>query len=711
MSIFSQIAFPLKEPISILLLIFSIILVTPRLLKKISVPGIVGFIIAGVLIGPNGFNIIDKSSGIDLFTQFGLLYIMFLVGLEFDLIDFKKHRKDSFTFGALTFFIPLLIGLPVCYYLLHLNFISSLLLSSMFSTHTLISYPIASRLGITKNRAINIVIGGTIITDTAVLLLLAIIENSLFSNLDFTFWFKMISSLVLFTIIILWIIPIFSRWVFRNIKGGEGSTQYIFVIFILFLSAFLAQVAGIEPMIGAFMAGIALNRLIPGSSSLMRRTVFIGNTIFIPFFLIGVGMIVDLKILLNGLDALYISLILVVTALITKFLAAWLTQHLFKYTRNERNIIFGLSSSHAAATIALVLVGYKIGLFNIDILNGTVLVIFFSCLFSSFVTENAGRKLAIIESQKGIDINSIPQKILVPIANPANVIPLIDFAMLIKDRSSEEPIYPLNVVIDNDDASTELINKSKLYNDLIKQSSGGESQTRLITRVDLDVANGVIRACKDLMMTKIVIGWTGKLTTSNYIFGSLLESILNKTSQSLFIVRTINPINTYRHIHIIVPPNAEYEPNFDMWLRTCVLLSKQLSTNINIYGNSVSISNFKSHCQIQKYPSHIVFNEFNNFEDLSAISSKMNRFDLMLIVSARKMTISYSNFMETYTKQFVKYFENVSFILIYPNQMTFDNENVTSIRLGGHNNLFLHTNIKLYKKVFKSIKEFIRGDN
>lgn len=709
MSVFQNLKFPLNEPIAILLLIFSIILITPRLLKKINVPGIVGFIIAGVLIGPNGFNIIDKASGISLFTQFGLLYIMFLVGLEFDLIDFKKHRKDSFTFGALTFFIPLLLGLPVCYYLLKLNFISSLLLASMFSTHTLISYPIASKLGITKNRAINIVIGGTIITDTAVLLLLAIIENSLFSKLDFMFWFKMISSLVLFVVIILWIIPIFARWVFKNIKGGEGSTQYIFVLVVLFLSAMLAQVAGIEPMIGAFMAGIALNRLIPGSSPLMRRTVFIGNTIFIPFFLIGVGMVVDLKVLLNGLDALWISLILVVTALITKYLAAWLTQYIFKYTRNERNIIFGLSSSHAAATIALVLVGYKIGLFDINILNGTVLVIFFSCLFSSFVTENAGRKLAIIESQKGIDINSIPQKILVPIANPANVIPLIDFAMLIKDRNSEEPIYPLNVVIDNDDASTELINKSKLYNDLIRQSSGGESQTRLITRVDLDVANGVIRACKDLMMTKIVIGWTGKLTTSNYIFGSLLESILNKTTQSLYIVRTLNPINTFKHIHIIVPPNAEYEPNFDMWFKTCILLSKQLSTNINIYGTEITMKNMKDHAEKQKYPSHIVFNEFNSFEDLSLISMEMNKFDLMLIISARKMTVSYNNFMETYTKQFVKYFENVSFILIYPNQMTFVSENVTSIRLGGHNNLFLHENIKFYKKIINSLKRFIKG--
>ena len=709
MSIFSQIAFPLKEPITILLLIFIIILITPRLLKKISVPGIVGFIIAGVLIGPNGFNIIDKSSGIDLFSQFGLLYIMFLVGLEFDLIDFKRHRNDSITFGALTFFIPLLIGLPVCHYLLHLNFVASLLLASMFSTHTLISYPIASRLGITKNRAINIVIGGTIITDTAVLLLLAVVENSLFSKLDFIFWFKIISSLLLFVVIILWIIPIFSRWIFRNIKGGEGSTQYIFVLVVLFLSAFLAQVAGIEPMIGAFMAGIALNRLIPGASPLMRRTVFIGNTLFIPFFLIGVGMIVDLKVILNGLNALYISLVLVTTALITKYMAAWITQYLFKYTRNERNIIFGLSSSHAAATIALVLVGYKIGLFDIDIINGTVLVIFFSCLFSSFFTENAGRKLAIIESQKGIDINSIPQKILVPIANPANVIPLIDFAMLIKDRTSEEPIYPLNVIIDNDEASTELINKSKLYNDLIKQSSGGESQTRLITRVDLDVANGVIRACKDLMMTKIVIGWTGKLTTSNYIFGSLLESILNKTTQSLFIVRTINPINTFRNIHIIVPPNAEYEPNFDMWLKTCILLSKQLSTNISIFGSAETISNFKAHCHKQKYPSYIIYNEFDKFEDLSIISEKMTRYDLILIVTARKMTVSYSNFMETYTKQFVKYFENLSFILIYPNQMTFDNENVTSIRLGGHNNLFLDGNIKLYKKIYKSIIKFFRG--
>jgi len=373
-------------------LILFIILIFPLLLKKINIPGIIGLILAGVFIGPHGLNILEKNSAVDLFSTIGLLYIMFIAGLELDLNEFNKNKHKSILFGFFTFALPLTIGFPICYYFLEYDFFASLLTASMFSTHTLVAYPIVSRMGVSKNEAVAITVGGTILTDTAVLLLLAVIIGSYQGGLNQEFWIRLIISLTVFFVFMFTIAPRIAKWFFSKLES-EKHSHYIFVLAVVFFAAFLAQVAGVEPIIGAFVAGLTLNRLIPASSALMNRIDFIGNAIFIPFFLISVGMIVNLEVINNGPTALIVAGTLTIVALTGKWIAAWITQIVFKFSGNQRRLIFGLSSSHAAATLAVILVGYKNGILDENILNGTILLILITCVVASIVSEKLPKEL------------------------------------------------------------------------------------------------------------------------------------------------------------------------------------------------------------------------------------------------------------------------------------------------------------------------------
>ena len=457
-------AIPFTNPVLIFAVLLLIVLISPLLLKRLNVPGIIGLIIAGVIIGPHGLDLISDSEGVNMFSSIGLLYIMFIVGLELDLNEFKANRNKSVVFGFFTFIIPLIIGFPVCYYLLGYDVFASFLTASMFSTHTLVTYPIVSRMGVSKNQAVAITVGGTILTDTAVLVILAIVLNSHSGNFNFQFLLRLFISISIFSFIVFFLIPKIARWFFQKVES-EKYSHYIFVIFIVFLAGFLAELGGIEPIIGAFAAGLALNRLIPHSSALMNRIEFIGNSLFIPIFLISVGMLVNVSVVFSGTTTLYIAVVLSIVALLGKWLSAFLTQKTFKYSVAQRNLIFGLSSSHAAATLAVILVGFKAGIIDEYILNGTIVLILLTCLIASFVTQKAAKEIAIAEEDEDIIPSELghfaQEKILVPIADPANIGKHIELAMMLKDKKSVNSISLLGVVPNNEEAERNIINFKK----------------------------------------------------------------------------------------------------------------------------------------------------------------------------------------------------------------------------------------------------------
>ena len=349
---------PLKNPVLLFSLILFIILFAPILLNKLRIPHLIGLIIAGAIIGPNGLNLMERDMSIILFGTVGLLYIMFLAGLEIDLADFKKNSGKSLIFGLLTFLIPMGLGMAAGIYLLDFSLPTSILLASMFASHTLIAYPIVSKLGVAKNRAVNVTVGGTMITDTLALLVLAVIAGMQTGEINQEFWIRLGVSVVVFGLIVMLLFPIIGRWFFK--RFDDNISQYIFVLGMVFLGAFLAELAGIEHIIGAFLAGLALNRLIPHTSPLMNRIEFVGNALFIPFFLIGVGMLIDYTAFIKDFETIKVAGVMTVIAIIAKYIPAFITQKIFGYSADERRLIFGLSNAQAAATLAAVLVGFNI---------------------------------------------------------------------------------------------------------------------------------------------------------------------------------------------------------------------------------------------------------------------------------------------------------------------------------------------------------------
>lgn len=669
-----DISLPLKDPIPIFSLVLFIILLAPIILRKFRIPSIIGLILAGMAIGDHGFQIIQKGS-IDLFGKAGLLYIMFLAGLELDMTEFRKNRNRSLVFGSFTFFIPLLMGFVICTYILHFNLMATLLVSSMFATHTLVAYPLASRLGITKNEAVTVAVGGTIITDTAVLLILAVITGAEAGNLNTAFWVRLGVSVTVFAVIILWLMPMLGRWFFKKIKDDKTS-HFIFVLALVFSAAFLAEMAGVEGIIGAFLAGLALNQLIPHTSPLMNRIEFVGNALFIPFFLISVGMLVDLRVLLKGPQALMIAGVLTAMALLSKWLAAFFTQLCFKYTPVQRNVIFGLSSAHAAATIAVILIGFNMGIVDENVLNGTVILILITCMVGSFVTENAGRKLAIEDAARKPELPDEPERILVPISNPDRIESLLDFAVMIKDQHAPTPIYPLAVVQDNEEAKEKLHLTNRMMEKAVIHAAATESDVKAVTRIDLNVSDGIARTSKELGISDVVLGWTDKTSTTDRfigsIFGTTMENVLQSVWETVYVCDFHYPLNTTRKMVLILPRNTQYEKGFLHYLQKMVLLAKQAGAKMQIYCNEKTKEAVAAYLEQTKSSVELTFKRFEDMDDFLVLAREVTRNDLLVVVTARKGTLSYQSFMENIPAKIGRHFKENNVILVYPEQTEID---------------------------------------
>ncbi|WP_291146561.1 cation:proton antiporter [Flavobacterium sp. UBA7680] len=660
---------PLSNPVLIFSLILFIILLSPILLKKINIPGIIGLIISGVIIGPHGLNILAKNSAVDLFSTIGLLYIMFIAGLELDMNEFKANRNKSLLFGFFTFILPLSIGFPVCFYLLQYDFNASFLTASMFATHTLVAYPIVSKLGIAKNQAVAITVGGTILTDTAVLIILAVIMGSSQGSLNQAFWIKLGISLAIFSAIMFLLIPRIAKWFFKKLES-EKHAHYIFVLSVVFFAAFLAEVAGVEPIIGAFVAGLALNPLIPQSSALMNRIEFIGNSLFIPFFLISVGMLVDISVILSGPTALIVAGTLSVVAIFGKWIAAFFTQVVFKYSKTERQLIFGLSSAHAAATLAVILVGFKAKILDENILNGTIILILITCIVASFATEKAAKKIAICEeeiSHTDADKDQIlDEHILIPLAKTSAAASLLDFALLIKDKKSSNPITLLTIVPNNDQAEKNILKYRKAVDKFVIQGSASEVKINTIARIDHNPASGIARTSKEIMSDIVIVGWPKKTGFLDKIFGENVDSIINNVDKSLFISRFQKTFIEDKRLVFICPPFSERGIGFHLLLQKICRLSQELSIPIVIYAE------YKTHQTIQQIANNLRLNAKLGFksviewDDFESISDEIRETDLIVFNLSRKGSVSYHSIFDRLPQKFEKFFNNNNIILVYP---------------------------------------------
>jgi Kef-type K+ transport system membrane component KefB len=670
---------PLTNPVIIFALVLFIILFAPILFSKIKVPHIIGLIIAGVIVGPYGLNLLKRDTSIVLFGTVGLLYIMFLAGLEIDLAEFRKNKKKILVFGIITFLLPFVFGTLASRYILGYSFLSSMLLASMFSTHTLVAYPIASKYGVIRNRVVGMAVGGTMITDTVALLLLAAISGMAKEQVSSQFWIQLGLSSVVFVCIVLFLFPVIVRWFFK--RFDDSVSQYIFVLGMVFLASFLAEAAGIEAIIGAFFAGLVLNRFVPHSSVLMNRINFVGNALFIPFFLISVGMLVDVKVLVKGWGAVKVAGVIIVVALVTKYVAAWLTQKIFKLTATEGKMLFGLSASHAAATLAIILVGYNliigetstgepIRFLDEDVLNGTILLILVSCGVGSFVTERSAKELALLEEEKDTAVEDMAneEKILISLPYPEITTDLVDFGVMLKPKKSNISLYGLHIVDDAAEAQNTAGKGKKILDKALSHAAASENKINPLIRYDSSISNGIIYTIKEQQITDIVIG-LHKGADQKVFFGEITENIIRRIYKTIYVYKPSQPFNTLKRMMVAVPPEAETEPGFTHWVQKVSNLAKEAGMKVNFCGTEKTLTEIKNITQKNNGALQALFTEFTNWDDFLIFTRELDLNDLFIIISSRK---GYNSYLPQFNKlpyYLSNYFSRYSYIILYPEQL------------------------------------------
>jgi len=668
---------PLEDPVLKFLVVLIIILFAPILLNKIKVPHLLGLIIAGAVVGPNGFNILSRDSSIVVTGTTGLLYIMFLAGLEIDLAEFKKNKWKSVSFGFYTFAIPFILGILSAHFLFNFSWLTSIVFASIFSSHTLISYPIVSKLGIAKSLPVNITVGGTMITDILALLVLAVCVGITQGEVDAAFWTKLSVSMVLFSAVVLFGFPIVGRWFFK--KVNDSISQYIFVLVMIYLAALLAELAGVEAIIGAFFAGLALNRLIPHTSALMNRVEFVGNAIFIPFFLISVGMLIDFKIFFKDSKTIEIALLMTVIGVLSKYLAAFATQKTFRLTKEQGGVIFGLSAAHAAATLAIVMVGYNIiigeteegqpiRLLDESVLNGSILLILVSCTVSSFVTQKNAQKLVKSEDENPItDSNPDAENILLAVNHPVTVEPMTNLSLLLKSKNNKENIYVLNIISEEKNESSKK-NAEKLLHQAQNIGAAADVKITPLTRYDADVIKGVNNEIKEYEITDLMIGVDPDKGFSQSFVHNLYGGYLDNISANMLVYHASQPVSTIQRYFVILPEKVHLESGFFHSLLKVWNIARNSGTKIEFYGNEKTIKVIeKIRKKVNIDASFYIFNDWN---EMKRIFGKMKENDALILFMANREMVSFLPQMQDVPKYLNDHFRYRNYLLIFPSRKT-----------------------------------------
>ena len=665
--------FPITDPTWIFLIVLIIILFAPLLLNRLKIPHIIGMILAGVLIGGHGLNILERDSSFELFGQVGLYYIMFLAGLEMDMEDFRKNKVKGLVFGLLTFLIPMLLGIWTSMQMLGYGFVTAVLLSSMYASHTLIAYPIVSRYGLSRQRSVTISIGGTAVTVTLALVVLALISGMYNGTATPMYWVMLVLKVSLICLVIVFVFPWLARIFFR--KYDDAVMQFVFVLALVFLGGGLISLAGMEGILGAFLVGMVLNTLIPKVSPLMSRLEFVGNALFIPYFLIGVGMIIDVRTLVSGGEALKVAVVMTVVATFSKWLAAFVTQKIYRMSSNERKMIFGLSNAQAAATLAAVLVGHEIilengeRLLNDDVLNGTVVMILITCIISTIETEVASRRFAMDELSSSSEDNPSgkeKEKILIPVANPDTIEDLVNLALIIRDNRYRDGLVALNVINDSGPGNSEEVGRRYLEK-AASIASAADVRVDRICRYDMNIATGIVHTIKENAVTGVVIGLHQKAGVLDSFFGSLTSNLLKGTYREVMVARLMIPVNTMKGILVVVPSKAEYEVGFSRWLTHLCRMAAQTGCHLRFRADAHTMECIRTTIENIAPGTAMSVDIVDDMPFSELMSVTVAAEHLLVAVVARQGSVSYDPAFDR-LPSILKNFQSDSLMVIYPEQ-------------------------------------------
>ena len=656
------------QPVQIFLIVLAIILFAPLILNRLKIPHIIGMIAAGVIIGPYGFNILDNDSSFAIFGQVGLLYLMFLAGLEIDMYHLRLNLRKGLVFGSLTLIIPLLLGVLASVLLLRLDWTTSLLLGSMYASHTLLAYPVAARFGLSRTPAVLIAIVGTIIAVIGALLVLAatvsVREEGYF---NFNAIALLMGRLAVWVAVLLYVYPRLTRYFFK--KYSDKVTQYVFVLLLVFFAACSAQMIGLEPVLGAFFAGLLINRYVPMGSALMSSIEFVGNALFIPYFLISVGMMINVRVF-GDTDTIVIALIMLAVALAGKWLPAFLAQKIYRMDGSSRNVMFGLTVAHTAVALAVVSVGYRLDMFDETILNSTIAVILVTCAIAPLITSPAAARLKVRlvdEEGNGDALKRIrTNNTLIAVNNPVTAPAAVEMATLMRNLTGRHRFYAIHVRNEQSPAARQLSQNS--LDTARRSAAAADISMETLDRYDLNTVTGMLNAIQERGITEVFLGLHRRSTVIDSFFGNKTEQLLRSTNRMVILVRCFIPVNTVTRVLVWVPKDAQYETGFSRWVRAISRLTRQIGcrvifccpADIQPYIRGVIITeNFGIRCE---------FRTTESWDDFIPLTNRVLDDDLFIIIGARQQSVSYSAEMADIPIFLQRNFSRNNLMMIYPEQ-------------------------------------------
>ena len=657
---------PIHEPVLIFALAMLIFLIAPLLFKSLRLPGMIGVILAGALIGPNALHILERDATIVLLGEIGLVYLMFIAGLEININKFIEKIDRSLVFGTLTFLIPQVAGTAVGYYVLDLSFTVALLFASVFASQTLLAYPIIKKLGIVNNEGITAAIGATLLTDTLTLMILAIVVSSMDGSLDMFFWIKLLFGLVVFFVGSLFIVPRIARWFFSKLTD-ESYFEYLFVLAIAFVLAYLAEIAGIEPIIGSFFAGLLLNRLIPNTGPLMNRIEFAGNVLFIPFFLLSVGMLRNFHSFFGGGNQLTLGFLMIGAMIIAKFGAAWLAGKIYHYSKDQIMTMFGLSIGHAAAALAIVLVGSEAGLFNENMINAVIMMILIAGIISPQIVEIYGKRVSLADS---ITCNTLESdsRVLVSFSTQSTYKQLlIDLALMIREKKSIEPLHVLSVVKHDTNPEKKVIEAEKSLMETINYAACAEVPVKTHVRLRHNIASGIMGASLENRISTIVMGWDGIHSPKESIIGSAIDQVLRGTKKLVLVSMIRNPLGNTQGITLIIPQYMNHNPGFCSVVDSIKKIAQHTSAPVKAMVVADDPEKYKEFFDSSGSDISIVFEGIEEWDMLmnSLDARDKSQNDLIIIASTHRDTPGWHSILQVLPKRITTLFKG-NLIIAYP---------------------------------------------
>ena len=674
--------FPITDPTLIFFVVLLMILLSPIIMGRLRIPHIIGMVLAGVLVGKYGLNILGRDASFELFGRVGLYYIMFLAGLEMDMEGLKKNRNRVMFFGMLTFLIPFAMTYFMGVSLLGYIPLASLLLAAIMASNTLIAYPIVGRYGLTRHTSSTLSVGSSMMALFMALIVMASIVNSFHGNGGILFWLLFILKFVAYCVGLIMVIPRVTRWFLR--RYSDAVMQFIFILAVVFLSAALSDAVGLEGIFGAFMSGLILNRFVPKVSPLMNRIEFTGNALFIPYFLIGVGMLINVRLLFAGSKILWVVFCIVFFGTLGKAVAAYLAARIFRMSWLAGHMMFGLTSAHAAGAIAMVMVGRRLEvapgqyLFGDEVLNGIVIMILFTCVISTVITERAAQRLRLQEKEdQNMMKNLDDEKILIPVKYPEYSDNLITMATLMRNPRLKRELVALNVVYDDVNMRHNQAEGQRLLDHLCHLASASDVPMVTQVRVAANIANGIKHAFKEFQASEILMGLHFHKEINRSFWGEFTRSLYNGLSRQIIVTRILQPLNTIRRIQVAIPSRAEFEPGFYRWLERLARMAGNLECRIAFHGRNETLQLVNEFIR-NRFPSvRAEYEEMVHWKELPTLGAQVREDHLFVIVTARKGTISYKTAMERLPEELNKFIKGKTIMIIFPDQYGSEMDDMT----------------------------------